>query len=105
MRRLIIAAVAGLLAFGLPPLSAPNQSSDSTSIARSLSAAEATANSNRRVARRTARRTSRRVNRRHDYYRALPGGCARAGLYWRCGSVYYNEVVDNGATVYVIVTP
>ncbi len=64
---------------------------------------------NRRVARRTARRTARRVERRHDYYDSLPGGCAQVGiggvLYWRCGSIYYQPIVNDGRTVYVIVTP
>ena len=55
----------------------------------------------RRVARRTARRTTRRV----DYRDSLPSGCVRRGAYWYCGGVYYNAVVQNGVTVYVVVTP
>lgn len=59
----------------------------------------------RRVARRTARRTSRRVNRRYNYYNALPAGCLLRGAYYYCGGVYYQSVVQDGATVYIIVTP
>ena len=56
----------------------------------------------RRVARRTARRTTRRVVRRHA---TLPYGCPLRGLYYYCGGVYYQQVIEDGATVYVIVTP
>ncbi len=55
----------------------------------------------RRVARRTARRTTRRVNRRNS----LPAGCPLRGLYYYCGGVYYQNVVQDGATVYIVVTP
>jgi hypothetical protein len=56
----------------------------------------------RRVARRTARRTSRRVARRHAF---LPAGCPLMGAYYYCGGVYYQPVVEQGKTVYVVVTP
>jgi len=56
----------------------------------------------RRVARRTLRRTSRRVSRR---YSALPAACPFGGAYYYCGGVYYQPVVENGTTTYVIVTP
>ncbi|MEM9063592.1 MAG: hypothetical protein AAGD13_24295 [Pseudomonadota bacterium] len=59
----------------------------------------------RRVARRTARRTSRRVNRRHNYYYALPTGCAWRAPYHYCGGVYYEKQVVEGETVYIIVYP
>lgn len=63
----------------------------------------------RRETRRVARRTTRRVNRRHDYYRSLPVGCTRVYLngyrYWYCGGVYYDELLDNDTTVYIIVNP
>lgn len=59
----------------------------------------------RRVARRTARRTSRRVTARNDYLRTLPGGCARRGAYYYCGGVYYQPIVQDGATVYIVVNP
>lgn len=59
----------------------------------------------RRVARRTARRTSRRTAARQDYLRALPGGCVRRNAYYYCGGVYYQPIVQDGATVYIIVNP
>jgi len=55
-----------------------------------------------RVARRTARRTSRRVARRHAF---LPAGCPLVGLYYYCGGIYYQPVVEAGSTVYIVVTP
>lgn len=55
--------------------------------------------------RRTARRTARRTTRRQNYYNALPGGCVRRGAYYYCGGVYYQPIVQNGATVYIIVNP
>ncbi|MEO1194383.1 MAG: hypothetical protein AAFY02_21735 [Pseudomonadota bacterium] len=57
---------------------------------------------NRRVARRTSRRVSRRTQRR---YNALPNGCPRSGPYYYCGGVYYQPLVEDGSTVYVVVTP
>ncbi len=58
----------------------------------------------RPVARRTARRTTRRVVRR-SYIRQLPAGCVyRSGTY-RCGSVYYRAVLEDGVTVYIVVNP
>lgn len=62
-------------------------------------------------ARRVSRRTSRRVERRHDRYNnyitVLPGGCAKVSVngvsYWRCGSVHYQGIVDNGETIYIVV--
>lgn len=60
------------------------------------------AGENRRVARRTSRRTSRRVAYR-QYYHALPSGCYWASPYYSCGGVYYEPVIENGTTVYVIV--
>lgn len=105
MKRLIIAIAAGWFAYGLPPMHTQRTSTETPTVLGALSTTEAQANTNRRVARRVARRTTRRVNRRHDYYRALPRGCVRVGLYWRCGGVYYNEIIQDGATVYIIVTP
>lgn len=55
----------------------------------------------RGTARRTARRTTRRVNRRTS----LPSGCVRRGAYYYCGGVYYQPLVENGTTVYIIVNP
>lgn len=56
----------------------------------------------RRTARRTARRTTRRVMRRHA---VLPVGCPLVGLYYYCGGIHYQQVVEDGATVYIVVTP
>ena len=68
----------------------------------SLGMSQAEALPRHRVARRTARRTSRRVARRHA---VLPGGCPLVGLYYYCGGVYYQPVVESGQTVYIVVTP
>ena len=58
----------------------------------------------RRSVRRTARRTSRRVTRR-TYYRRSIAGCAFRAPYYYCGGIYYRGVVQDGATVYVVVNP
>lgn len=58
----------------------------------------------RRVARRTARRTTRRTAARWAYYSHLPaGGCYWVSWYYNCAGVYYQPVVEDGVTVYVIV--
>ena len=54
----------------------------------------------RNVARRTSRRTTRRVVRRTSV-----AGCTPYRAYYNCGGVYYQSVVENGATVYVVVNP
>jgi len=55
------------------------------------------------------RRTVRRVERRHQYHRVLPRGCStvilRGQRFWFCGGLYYQQVLNGGQTVYVIVTP
>jgi hypothetical protein len=51
---------------------------------------------------RVARRTARRVARRHAF---LPAGCPLVGLYYYCGGIYYQPVVEAGSTVYIVVTP
>ncbi len=56
----------------------------------------------RRVSRRTARRTTRRTVYRHT---VLPVGCPLVGVYYYCGGVYYQPMVESGATYYIIVTP
>lgn len=97
-------AGAAALAFGLCTTLAPGARPDATSAAGFLkfSAASAQpAGQDRRVARRTARRTSARQN----YYHSLPAGCVRRNAYWYCAGVYYQPVVQNGTTVYVIVNP
>lgn len=112
-RRLLAATVVAVCVMGLPAHDTDTTTAQTRiqAIGNALSptASTATAGPARRAARRTARRTARRVTRRHTYYNALPGGCVRrtiAGtLYWRCGNVFYQPLVDNGKTVYVIVTP
>lgn len=52
----------------------------------------------RRVGRRTTRRTVRRLT-------VLPVGCPLAGPYYYCGGVYYQQAVEGGQTVYIVVTP
>jgi len=39
------------------------------------------------------------------YLAALPVGCPLVGLYYYCGGVYYQSVVQDGSTVYIVVTP
>jgi len=56
----------------------------------------------RRTARRTARRTTRRTVRRLT---ALPAGCPLVGLYYYCGGIHYQQAVEGGQTVYIVVTP
>lgn len=78
----------------------------STRVLLSIGAGEAVAAPARRAVRRTARRTSRRTSRRvARRYAALPHGCPLTGAYYYCGGVYYQAVVEDGSTVYVIVTP
>ena len=109
MRTFVIAMVAGLLVFGLPPVSAPERGLQVPAALNFGFGSEAQADVTRREVRRKVRRAVRRVNRRHAYYRNLPRGCVRAAIrsawYWRCGGVYYRELVEDGATVYIIVTP
>jgi hypothetical protein len=35
----------------------------------------------------------------------LPAGCAWRAPYHYCGGVYYQPVVEGGATVYIVVNP
>jgi hypothetical protein len=55
------------------------------------------------------RRTIRRIDRRIDRRTQLPTGCIRAIInnvgYWRCGSVFYREILDNNVTVFIVVEP
>ncbi len=55
----------------------------------------------RRTTRRVARRTTRRVIRRHS----LAHGCVWRAPYHYCGGVYYQPIVESGATVYIVVYP
>ena len=54
-----------------------------------------------RTARRVARRTTRRIIRRHS----LAHGCVWRAPYHYCGGVYYQPIVESGATVYIVVYP
>jgi hypothetical protein len=97
----IAAAVAG----GGLLLSPIDVGDDHTALMPALGVAPAEASRRgqvRRTARRTARRTSRRTTRRLN---TLPGGCARRSGYYYCGGVYYQPIVENGSTVYVVVNP
>lgn len=55
----------------------------------------------RRTTRRVARRTTHRVIRRHS----LAHGCVWRAPYHYCGGVYYQPIVESGATVYIVVYP
>ena len=55
----------------------------------------------RRTSRRVARRTTHRVIRRST----LPHGCTWRAPYHYCGGVYYQPVVENNTTVYIVVSP
>jgi len=52
-----------------------------------------------------ARRTTRRTLRRLHYYSALPAGCYWRAPYHYCGGIYYEPVIQDGTTVYIIVNP
>ena len=65
-----------------------------------FSEAHAQHGQSRRVARRTSRRTTTRVN-----YRQSVSGCSPYNAYYNCGGVYYQPVVQDGTTVYVVVNP
>jgi len=68
----------------------------------SFGANEAEARPARRAARRTARRTTRRTVRRLT---VLPYGCPLVGFYYYCGGIYYEQIVEDGETIYIVVTP
>ena len=55
------------------------------------------------------RRTIRRIDRRIDRRTQLPAGCIRALIndigYWRCGSIFYREILDNNVKVFIVVEP
>ncbi|GMG81555.1 hypothetical protein LNKW23_07680 [Paralimibaculum aggregatum] len=111
MRLATIARLAGAgfalaLGLGLTPMVGTSGSAGHGAPALiGFGAAPAAAQTVRAVSRRTARRTSRRTSRRQAYIHSLPGGCVLRGGYHYCGGVYYRPVVQNGATVYVVVTP
>lgn len=51
--------------------------------------------------RRAVRRTTRRVVR----IAVLPYGCYWRAPYHYCGGIYYQPIVENGTTVYIVVNP
>jgi len=56
------------------------------------------------VARRTSRRVSRRtVARTTAAMTTLPAGCVAAGAVYTCGTTQYQQVIDGGNVVYVVV--
>ncbi len=59
----------------------------------------------RRHARRTKRRVARRTTRRFVRRATLPGRCVWRAPYHYCGGVYYQPIVESGATVYIVVYP
>ncbi len=50
-------------------------------------------------------RAAWRALRTAAFLATLPRGCPLVGLYYYCGGVYYQSTVQNGSTVYVVVTP
>ena len=100
-RRIIAAALIGS-AVGLTGTieSSPNLSIAPLTLGLGLSEAHAQYGQARRVSRRTSRRTTRRVN-----YRQSVAGCSPYNAYYNCGGVYYQPVVQDGTTVYVVVNP
>ena len=107
MRRLLTSFILGG-AVAISPVAMPSDTGPDGSL--SLLPKPAQADSlNRGEVRRTVRRTARRIDRRQDRRTGLPGGCVYVVIndraYWRCGSIYYQEIIDNGVTVYVIVEP
>jgi hypothetical protein len=83
-------------------------SGNSTSVF-SIFATPAAEAQERNEVRREVRRTIRRIERRHQHHRVLPRGCSlvvkRGQRSWFCGGIYYQELLDGGKTVYIIVTP
>ncbi|KZL15546.1 hypothetical protein [Pseudovibrio sp. Ad26] len=101
IKALTIAAVALSVGYTVDYNPRPSQLGTKSISPISFKIGEANAQTaERNAARRTARRTSRRVNRRQDI-----AGCTPYNAYYNCGGVYYQAVVENGATVYVVVNP
>jgi len=100
MRKIFVTtAVAAFgLCAGLPGGDAP-LGAKTPVLGFATAAAQQPVGQNRRVARRTARRTTRR----NTYINTLPAGCVRRNAYWYCGGIYYQPVVQDGRTVYVVV--
>ena len=99
------AALAAAFVVGLgmhPKVESP---SDASTTSLTITHQTAEAQNYRAQSRRVSRRTARRTTRRHSYIRSLPAGCVLRGAYHYCGGVYYQPVVESGATVYIVVTP
>lgn len=113
LRTLGLAAI--VFGFALaPPLSTSQPTSAPLKVAASLlgvspANAQSARGEIRRKVRRTVRRTERRIERRQDRLDALPSGCTLVLIngidHWHCSGLYYRLIVENGANVYVIVTP
>ena len=106
---LALAAVIGLSA-GMTGQVGLNLQSSSISTVVELGVSGAQARPARRMARRTSRRVTRRTvvrtNHRYRVYnRHSIAGCYPYSYYYNCGGVYYRGVVQNGATVYIVVNP
>lgn len=100
--RTIIAGAAALalgLGASISAIPSPDGGFSGFGLAVSSASAQTPQATDRRVARRTARRTSQRVS----YRNTLPAGCVKRNAYWYCGGIYYQAVVQNGTTVYVVV--
>ena len=117
------AAVAFLLAFGLPvqpqsvfgPMAIISASAAHADRADRVERREdirehrkKEARKDRRRTRRIVRRTMRRIDRNDWYVASLPGVCVIemvSGIdFYRCGGKYYEPVLLDGREVYVIVT-
>ncbi|MEM7269374.1 MAG: hypothetical protein AAF401_08980 [Pseudomonadota bacterium] len=104
-KAIIAAAVCAAMAAPMGPLA------NAPVIGQLLTGQAQADSSDRRETRRQVRRTIRRIDRRQDrrdYRRStLPANCVRLVIngfpHWRCGSLYYREVIDNGATVFIVV--
>ncbi|MEM7190540.1 MAG: hypothetical protein AAF439_13090 [Pseudomonadota bacterium] len=107
MKKVLLALAIALLA----TLAAPTMDGFKSPAVSQFAAGAAEAAGKRRETRRQVRRTIRRIDRRQDrrdYRRAtLPASCIQLIIngfpHWRCGSLYYREVVKNGVTVYIVV--
>jgi hypothetical protein len=107
--RYIPAALLGL-AIGYTGTIDINLQSSGIYISPNFGVNEADARPARRMARRTSRRVTRRTvvrsNHRYRVYnRRSIAGCNLYNAYYNCGGVYYRGVVQNGATVYIVVNP
>lgn len=106
LRKIIPTAVlAAAFVIGLGMHPKVETSSDTNATALTIAHQTAEAQNYRAQSRRVSRRTARRTTRRHSYIRSLPAGCVLRGAYHYCGGVYYQPVVQSGATVYIVVTP